>query len=59
MGTVVVVVANPAVESFKPGTVAGVELGVGPLAQHRLDESLGLAVGLGLRRRMSLCLAPT
>jgi len=47
MGTVVVVVANPAVESFKPGTVAGVELGVGPLAQHRLDESLGLAVGLG------------
>ena len=43
----VVVVANPAVQAVQPGAIRGVELGVGPLAQHRLNESLGLAVGLG------------
>jgi len=42
-----VVVVDPGIEGF--GSVAGILVGeaIGPFSQCRLDEALGLAVGLG------------
>ena len=52
-----VVVMDPALEHC--GTLGGVVVGdaVGPLAQSRLDEALGLAVGLRPVGRVKLCLS--
>ena len=47
MGSLVVVVAQPARQVGGAGVGAAVRQGVGPLAQQGLDEALGLAVGLG------------
>ena len=47
MRSLVVVVAQPSRKVGGAGVGAAVRQGVGPLTQERLDEALGLAVGLG------------
>ena len=42
-----VVVVDPAWQVSEPLGVAAIEASIGPLAEQRLDEALGLAVGLG------------
>ena len=47
MGSLVVVVAQPARQVGSAGIGAAIGQGVGPLAQQSLDEPFGLAIGLG------------
>jgi hypothetical protein len=47
MGSLVVVVAQPSGRVGGAAVRAAVRQGVGPLAQERLNEAFGLAVGLG------------